>query len=82
MNLLNCKDCLQQISSYLDGEIDSELKRHLEEHLRKCHHCHVVFDSTRKTIELYCDGKLFPLPVEVRDRLHQALRRRWQEKAG
>jgi len=82
MNLLNCKDCLQQISSYLDGEIEPELKRQLEEHLRKCRHCHVVFDSTRKTIELYCDGKLFPLPVEVHDRLHQALRRRWQEKAG
>ncbi|MGD0921065.1 MAG: zf-HC2 domain-containing protein [Terriglobia bacterium] len=79
---MNCKDCLQQISSYLDGEIEPELKRHLEEHLRKCHHCHVVFDSTRKTIELYCDGKLFPLPVEIRDRLHQTLRRRWQEKAG
>ena len=82
MNLLNCKDCIQQISSYLDGEIEAELKRHLEEHLRKCHHCQVVFDSTRKTIELYCDGKLFPLPVEVRDRLHQALRRRWHAKAG
>ncbi len=78
--MLNCKDCIQQISNYLEGEIEADLKRHLEEHLKMCHHCHVVFDSMRKTIELYCDGKLFPLPVEVRDRLHQALRRRWEEK--
>lgn len=78
--MLNCKDCIQQISSYLEGEMEPELKRHLEEHLKRCHHCHVVFDSTRKTIELYCDGKLFPLPAEVRDHLHQALRRRWGEK--
>jgi hypothetical protein len=41
-----------------------------------------VFDSARKTIELYCDGRLFPLPLEVRDRLHRALRRRWEEKAS
>ncbi len=79
---MNCNDCLKQISSYLDGEIDAELKRALEEHLCGCHHCEVVFDSTRKTIELYCDGKLFQLPTATRDRLHQALRRRWQEKAG
>lgn len=78
--MLNCKDCIQQISSYLEGEMEPELKRHLEEHLKRCHHCHVVFDSTRKMIELYCDGKLFPLPAEVRDHLHQALRRRWEEK--
>lgn len=79
---MNCNDCLKQISSYLDGEIDAELKRALEEHLCGCHHCEVVFDSTRKTIELYCDGKLFQLPTATRDRLHQALRRRWQEKTG
>jgi anti-sigma factor RsiW len=79
--LLNCKDCLEQISNYLDGKMEPDLKRQLEEHLKLCHHCHVVFDSTRQTIELYCDGILFPLPVEVRDRLHLALRRRWEEKA-
>lgn len=78
---MKCKDCFQQISNYLDGEIDAGLKRELEEHLGKCHRCEVVFDSTRKTIELYCDGKLFQLPAAVRDRLHQALRRRWEAKA-
>jgi anti-sigma factor RsiW len=78
---LNCKDCLEQISDYLEGKMEADLKRQLEQHLKRCHHCHVVFESTRKTIELYCDGRLFPLPVEVRDRLHNALRRKWEEKA-
>jgi hypothetical protein len=40
----------------------------------------VVLDSTRTTIELYCDGKLFQLPADVRDRLHAALRQRLQER--
>jgi len=82
LNLVKCNDCLKQISSYLDGEIDADLKQMLEEHLGRCHHCQVVFDSTRKTIELYCDGELFQLPTATRDRLHDALRRHWQEKAG
>ena len=77
--MINCKDCLHQISSYLEGQLDTELKKSLEEHLVFCHNCQVVFDSTRKTIELYCDGKLFQLPGEVRSRLHSALRQRLQE---
>ena len=56
LNLVKCNDCLKQISSYLDGEIDSELKRTLEEHLRGCHHCEVVFDSTRRTIASTATG--------------------------
>jgi anti-sigma factor RsiW len=80
MKLLNCRDCLEQISNYLDGELEAGLRRRLEDHLKMCQHCRVVFDSTRKTIELYCDGRLFPLPEDVRDRLHQALRRKWEEK--
>jgi hypothetical protein len=71
-----CKNCLHQISDYLDGQMDPELKRMLEEHLIFCHSCKVVLDSTRTTIELYCDGKLFQLPTDVRDRLHSALRQR------
>jgi len=81
MNLQNCKDIFRQISSYLDGDLSEDLKQTIREHLKGCHHCQVVIDSTRKTIELYCDGKLFPLPADVRERLHQMLRRRWQEKA-
>ena len=78
---MKCRDCFQELSNYLDGEIDAGLKRELEEHLGKCHRCQVVFDSARKTIELYCDGKLFELPSAVHDRLHAALRRRWEEAA-
>jgi anti-sigma factor RsiW len=75
MSLVNCRKAVNQLSNYLDGELDAELKKTLEAHLGKCHHCHAVFDTTRKTIELYCDGKLFPLPDDVRARLHEALRR-------
>ena len=80
--MINCKDCLNQISSYLDGQLDPDLKRSLEEHLVFCHNCQVVVDSTRKTIDLYCDGKLFQLPVKVRDRLHAALRNQCQRGSG
>jgi predicted anti-sigma-YlaC factor YlaD len=78
MTSLNCKKAVNQLSNYLDGELEEELKKTIEAHLGKCRHCHAVFDTTRRTIELYCDGKLFPLPDDVRARLHEALRRRAQ----
>lgn len=77
-----CRDCLHQISDYLDGQLDAELIRELEEHLVFCHRCKVVLDSTRKTIELYCDGKLFQLPSGVHERLHTALRQRLRDRQG
>ncbi len=79
--MFDCQSAIGEISNYLDGNLDEGLKRVLEEHLRGCQHCKAVVDTTRKTIELYCDGKLFPLPDAVRDRLHAALRRRWEQKA-
>jgi anti-sigma factor RsiW len=78
---VNCKDAIQQITGYLDGNVDDELKHMLEVHLKCCHHCQVVFDTTKKTIELYCDGKLFPLPNTVRSRLHDALREKWEARS-
>ena len=79
---MNCRKVIAELSNYLDGDLDADLKRDLEVHVHKCGHCRVVFDTTRKTVELYCDGKLFPLPSEVRARLHEAVRHRWQERKG
>ena len=76
---LSCENTLNEISKYLEGELDPWLKMRLAIHLKMCRHCRVVFNTTKKTIELYCDDKLFPLPDPVRDRLHNALRRKWKE---
>ena len=76
---MKCNKAIKEISGYLDGELDAELKVTLEAHLTYCNHCHAVYDSTKKTIEIYCDDKLFSLPEEVRTRLHEALKRKLHE---
>ncbi len=76
---MKCNKAIKELSAYLDGELDAELRQTLEAHLTYCNHCHAVYDTTKKTIELYCDGKLFSLPEDVRARLHDALRRKLQE---
>lgn len=76
--MLNCKKALSEVSNYLDDELNAELKQTLDAHLAKCHKCYAVFDTVRKTIEIYCDDKLFSLPDDVRARLHAALKRKFQ----
>ena len=78
---MNCKNAISQISNYLEDELDEGLRQMLNSHLTNCNHCHAVFDTTRKTIELYCDGRVFSLPEEVRTRLHEALRRKLQTRS-
>jgi predicted anti-sigma-YlaC factor YlaD len=78
VTLIGCKKVIEELSNYLDGDVDEVLKMDLCSHLSNCQHCQVVFDTTRKTIELYCDGELFRLPDDVRDRLHQVIRRKCQ----
>jgi anti-sigma factor RsiW len=70
---VKCKQFLQELTNYLDGALDARTKSELEEHLTWCHDCHVVHDTTKKTIEIYRDSKLYELPVDLASRLRSAI---------
>jgi hypothetical protein len=59
---VKCTEFLKELTNYLDGAIDERTKSDLEDHLAWCHNCYVVCDTTRKTIEIYRDSELYPLP--------------------
>ncbi|PYX98373.1 MAG: hypothetical protein DMG62_03995 [Acidobacteria bacterium] len=77
---MKCKDFLKELNEYLDGDIDVQLKTELEEHLQWCHNCFVVCNTTRKTIEIYRDNDVYPLPEPIRDRLHDAIVSKCKQK--
>ncbi len=68
-----CKELIRKLSDYLDGELDPALAQELTRHLEHCEDCRIVVDTTRKTIEIYCNTQPSPLPDEVRQRLNRAL---------
>ncbi|MBI4466947.1 MAG: zf-HC2 domain-containing protein [Acidobacteria bacterium] len=70
---------IRQLCDYLDGELDPALAEELEKHLEHCEDCHLVVDTTRKTIEIYCNTEPLPLPADVRGRLERALADRLRE---
>jgi anti-sigma factor RsiW len=70
---VKCTEFLKELTDYLDGKITEDLKIELDEHLHWCHECHVVMNTTQKTIEIYRDNKIYELPDDLRNRLHQAI---------
>ena len=70
---MKCTEFLQELTDYLDGKISENLKIELDEHLHWCHECHVVMNTTKKTIEIYRDNELYELPESLRSRLHDAI---------
>ncbi len=70
---MKCTEFLQELTDYLDGKISENLKIELDEHLHWCHECHVVMNTTKKTIEIYRDNELYELPEGLRGRLHDAI---------
>jgi anti-sigma factor RsiW len=78
---VNCKKVIQELTSYLDGVLDSNMRADLEQHLSRCTDCRVVVDTTRKTIQIFCNSEPVPLPEDVRRRLHTALLARFRQNS-
>ena len=76
---MKCEELLALLNDYVDGTVDPAICEEFEAHMAGCNPCQVVVDNIRKTITLYKHGEPIELPEACRERLHAALRRRWQE---
>jgi len=71
----NCDALLQSLSEYIDGSLSDEMCSEIQRHLETCGDCQVVFNTTRRTIDLV---RMPPraaesLPDDVRERLFKRL---------
>ena len=71
---MTCTEFLAILDDVLDDSIALGTRAEIELHLRKCGHCEVVLDTTRKTIEIFRCHEIYELPTEVSERLHIAIR--------
>jgi anti-sigma factor RsiW len=77
---LNCKSVIREISDYIDAALEPEVKKELEQHMKHCKDCKMVVDQTKRTVDVFCDSEPIELPIDVKTRLHEALRRKISEK--
>jgi anti-sigma factor RsiW len=78
--LLTCKEFLQELSDYLDENVDAEAKAKLEQHIAQCPNCWVVCDTTKRTIKIYKGMEPFSMPADVESRLLVALEKKLASK--
>jgi len=63
----------REISNYIEGEVDPELRKRMEEHFKGCEHCAAVLDGTNNVLRLVGDGRPFELPSGFSERLKKRL---------
>ena len=73
---MTCTDFLSKLTDYFDGHISAALLDEVREHTAACHHCEVVLNTTRQTIEVYRDNEIYSLSSEFQERLHTAIMKR------
>lgn len=73
--MVSCKTIIANLSAYLDGEVTLEMRQKIEKHLRRCHRCTAVYDSTRRMLVITGDERVFEVPAGFSERLHTFLDR-------
>jgi anti-sigma factor RsiW len=68
--MVNCETVLQELSNFIDQEIDPVLRAEIEAHLKTCHRCSVLHDSLRKVVVIVADERTFEIPVGYSERFH------------
>lgn len=71
--MLTCERFVASLNDYIDGALDAAIRARFDSHIADCPRCRIVFDTTRKTVELY---KMFPpreVPLKLEARVITAL---------
>jgi anti-sigma factor RsiW len=71
--MVKCDRVLEELSNYIDEDIDASLRAAIEEHVSGCHRCSVLVDSTRKMLYVVGDERVLEIPVGYSERLHARL---------
>jgi predicted anti-sigma-YlaC factor YlaD len=70
---MNCTDFLSKMTDYFDGQVEAKLLVEIKAHLAECHHCEVMVDTTKQTIEIYRDSEIYEFSPELRERMRAAI---------
>jgi hypothetical protein len=77
---VKCRELMHELEDFLDNDLDPGLRAEIAVHLDRCGDCRLVVDTTRKTIQIFCNAEPVPLSEDMRRRLHDAVRRHCGEQ--
>ena len=65
--MITCDEFFAEFADYLENQVSLEVRQELELHVSQCRACHVLYDSTRKTVKIVSESNSFELPQNVFD---------------
>jgi len=71
--VVKCEQVWQEISNYIEGEVDAGQRAAMDEHFRTCKRCSSVLEGTRNVIRLYGDERMIEAPAGFGRRLEKRL---------
>jgi hypothetical protein len=71
--VVSCEQVWQEISDYLDDDLEPSIRASVEEHVRGCKRCAAVLEGTRNIVHLYGDDRLFQVPMGYSARLRRKI---------
>ena len=78
---MNCRQVLELLSAYVDGELMDDVRSAVDEHLSGCRcSCGCMCSTLRRTVILYRQQQPEPLSREVYIRLEYVLREEWRSE--
>ena len=65
--MITCDDFFVEFGDFIENHVSPEVRKELELHLSQCRACHVLYDSTLKTVKVVTESGSFELPQNVTD---------------
>jgi anti-sigma factor RsiW len=72
---MTCRELMELLIDYVQGELEPGLCEHISEHLTLCPPCETFVSTYRITIQLTRRLPASPMPPELAARLQEAMRR-------
>jgi len=63
--MITCEEFFAEFADYMENQVSPEVRQELELHLSQCRACHVLYDSTSKTVKIVTESNSFELPQNV-----------------
>lgn len=79
--LFSCKDCVDVLRDYCDGEMDPKDRAHFESHIGDCPPCMEFLESYKATPDLCRKALAQRMPQELSSKLKAFLREKAATKA-
>ena len=69
-----CRDSLNLLCDYLEGDLDQKIKQALDHHMEACAPCLAFLNTYRKTTEICKSLSSGEIPAELKARLKEFLK--------